>query len=357
MPPPPPKRVTGAAPVVAPVVPPRTSATPDAPERPSRVTSTQQLIAAASSALKLRDEQLQARVQYYNKDLKTNAELDAITEQVVAELRAMGKVQAESKPARPQQEIEIELIAALRGLLEKLFSDKRHTFVTRKIEIVQRRISQLFFNSELYARLAEGSRDSAPAATWPEQTLYFAMKPYEERILADIAATPVATPDIRERAEEKLQIFLRQLCTEFLSKTTPELERLLAIYKEVLGNFFYKVFPGEIGDFAWEVVRESRVAAGHDMGYKITADRFHQFREVFDKKFLERLVMNVQEPIAKRATASVEAGAFREATLRFVADPHIHSEICSVINDSIYDYLHGEGYLDLPVDWKRLLAE
>lgn len=326
--------------------------------RVSRVTSTQQLIAAASSALKLRDEQLQARVQYYNKDLKTNAELDAITEQVVAELRAMGKVQAEAKPARPQQEIEIELIAALRGLLEKLFSEKRQTFVQRKIEIVQRRISQLFFNSELYARLAEkGGDGSAPAATWPEQALYFAVKPFEEQITAELAAMPVSSPDVRSRATEELQGFLRRLCTQFLAKTTPELERLLAIYKEVLGQFFYQVFPNEIGDFAWEVVRESRVAAGHDLGYKITADRFHQFREVFDKKFLERLVLNVQEPITKRAMANVEAGAFRDATLRFVADPHIHSEICAVINDSLYDYLHGEGYLDLPVDWKRLLAE
>ncbi len=347
MPPPPPNRVAPAPP---PPLPPAPSA-----DRVSRPTSTQQLIAAASSALKLRDEQLQARVKYYNADLKTNAELDAITEQVVAELRAMGAVSSNAAAKRPQQEVEIELIQALRGLLEKLFSDKRSALLHRKMEVVQRKITQLFFNSELYARLAEGSRENAPAATWPEQALYFALKPYEENILADLAAMPVSDPRIREVATDELSAFIKRLCGEFLSKTTPELERVLAIYREVLNNFFDNVFPAELGDFAWEVVRESRVAVDHHLGYKITEDRFDQFREVFDRKFLERLVLNVQEPIVQKASAN--AGAFREATLRFVADPHIHAEICSTINDALYDYLHGEGYLDLPTDWKRLLSE
>lgn len=307
------------------------------------------MIQAASTALRLRDEQLRARVQYYNAGMQTNAELDAITDQVVAELRAMANAQAGS---RPVAEVEIELIQNLRELLEKLFSKKRTGFLTRKLEEVQRRITQLFFNSELYARLAEGGRE-LPAATWPEQALYFAMKRHEEVVLAELEAMPVSDPRVRERAIEKLQTFQKQLASEFLSKTTPELERLLAIYREVLTNFFQEVFPAELGEFCWEVVRESRVAHGHDLGYKITADRFHGFREVFDRKFLEHLVMNVQEPISRRASQS--SAQFRDATMRFVQDPRIHSEICAAINDALYDYLHGEGYLDLPPDWRRLL--
>lgn len=307
------------------------------------------MIQAASTALRLRDEQLRARVQYYNAEMKTNAELDAITDQVVAELRAMAKAQAGTRPAA---EVEIELIQNLRELLEKLFSKKRTGFLTRKLEEVQRRITQLFFNSELYARLAEDGRE-LPAATWPEQALYFAMKRHEEAVLAELEAMPVTTPAVRERAIEKLQSFQKQLASEFLSKTTPELERLLAIYREVLTHFFQEVFPRDLGEFCWEVVRESRVAHGHDLGYKITAERFHGFREAFDRKFLEHLLLNVQEPIVQRAAGS--SAQFRDATLRFVQDPRIHSEICSAINDALYDYLHGEGYLDLPPDWRRLL--
>jgi len=352
--PPPPRPAPAAARAAGPTV---SSAAPEGvaldPQRASRITSTQRLIAAASSALKLRDEQLQARVKYYNKDLQTNAELDAITEQVVAELRAMGAVSEQAGPKRPRQEVEIELIQALRHLLEKLFSEKRSGFLERKMEVVQRKISQLFFNSELYARLAEGSKESQPAATWPEQALYFAIKAHEDDIVSELLAMPVSEPMVRDRAIEELNGFLKRLCSDFLGKTTPELERVLTIYREVLSDFFYKVFPGELGDFAWEVVRESRVADDYSIGYKITAEHFDAFRETFDRKFLERLVLNVQEPIVLRAAA--DAGAFREATLRFVADPRIHAEICATINDALYDYLHGEGYLDLPTDWKRLL--
>jgi len=354
MPPPPPPRRPGApsgAFGTTPPGPPSEPAPPVSakPASPARTTNTQQLIIAANSALHLRDEQLRARIQYYNEDAQTNSELDAITAQVVAELRQMA---GGSDGGRPTQEVEIELIQALRGLLEKLMSAKRSTFLMRKIEEVQRRITQLFFNSELYVRIQEGSAE-LPAASWPEQALYFALKRYEDFIEGEIDSTP-AGDEIRERAKEKLQHFMRSLCTDFLSRTTPELERLLAIYKAVLLHFFLEVLPLELGDFAWEVIRESRVAVGHNLGYKLTADRFDAFREVFDRKFLERLVLNVQEPLMQKAS---ETQGFREATLRFVADPQIHAEICTVINDALYDYLHGEGFLDLPPNWRRLLDD
>lgn len=353
MPPPPPpnRRRLSAAPGPIPAgIPPEAldSDLPPPPSNSAKTTNTQQLILAASSALRLRDEQLRARVQYFNAELETNAELDAITAQVVAELKAM--TQGQMGSGRSTQEVEIELIHALRGLLEKLLSPKRSAFLHRKLEEVQRRISQLFFNSELYARLQQTSSE-LPLATWPEQALYFSLKRYEDFIEGELDATP-ATQEVRERAKERLQTFMRSLCNEFLARTTPELERLLAIYKAVLLHFFQEIFPHELGDFAWEVIRESRVAVGHDLGYKLTVDKFDAFREVFDRKFLERLLLSVQERIVQKATES--SGFFREATLRFVADPQIHAEICSVINDAFYDYLHEEGFLDLPPDWRSL---
>jgi hypothetical protein len=313
--------------------------------------STRAILLQANQALQLRDEQLRAEVQYYNASLPTNAELDAITAQVVAELQDLARVQLGSGASA---DVENELTESLRELLEKLFSKKRSGFLTRKLEDVQRRITQLFFNSELYARLAESSSE-LPAATWPEQVLYFAIKRHEEMILGEIAAMPVAEPEVRERAIEKLAVYTRSLCTDFLSKTTPELERLLAIYKEALTHFFLEVLPAGLGELCRQVVRESRIAEGHDLGYKITADKFHPFRVVFDRKFLEHLVLNVQGPITQRATETGDQ--FRDATLRFIQDPRIHMEICTAVNDAVYDYLHGEGYLDLPPDWRRIFEQ
>jgi hypothetical protein len=299
----------------------------------------------------LRDEQVRATVQYYGGDQRTNAELDKITEAVVAELHALRLAGEDQRPS-VIPDVEIELIQILRMLLEKLFSPKRRNFIERKIRDIQRRITQLFFNSELYAQIAADAGD-VPSAAWPEQALYYVLKRNEEKILEGLRTLPVEEDSVRERAVDRWNLFTRQLCSDFLSRTTPELERLLGIYREVLADFFFADFSGSLGDLCWEVVKESRIAHGHRLGYKIDSSKFPAFRAVFDKHFLERLVFHVQDPITKRASAASEE--FRDATLRFVADPHIHSEICASINDAVYDYLQGEGFLDLPSDWRRVL--
>ena len=47
---------------------------------------------------------------------------------------------------------------------------------------------------------------------------------------------------------------------------------------------------------------------------------------------------------------------FRSETMRFVADPHIFSDVCEVICDSVYDLLYNDGFLDLPADWRAKMA-
>jgi hypothetical protein len=313
--------------------------------------STQQKVALTVSALELRDEQVEAKIQFYNADQRTNAELDAITDQIVAELQALKKTDGPQSKSAP--DVEVELIHSLRVLLEKLFSPQRTGFLNRKIQDVQRRITQLFFSSELYAQLSRRSQ-VVQEATWPEQALYFALKRHEKAIMDELSTMAVADETVRREATDRLSSFTKRLCTDFLSKATPELESLLRIYSEELTRFFYSDFPDGLGEFCWEVIRESRVATGHRLGYKITADKFDAFRTTFDKKLLERLVFHVQEPIAKRAAEGDDD--FRDATLRFVANPEIHVQICTAINDAVYDYLHGEGYLDLPEGWQRALS-
>lgn len=334
-----------------PAPPPKPSTPPPAPDAGALLVSTRGKLQVASAALALRQEQVAATVRYYGEDQQTNAELDAITAAVIAELRELQLVGEERRDAIVP-DVEIELIQSLRELLEKLFSPKRRNFVERKIRDIQRRITQLFFNSELYYQLALDS-GRVESAEWPEQALYYAVKIHEQTILDELSTMPMKDETVRERALDTWHAYTRRLRTDFLSRTTPELERLLGIYRDVLADFFFDGFGKGLGEFCWKVVKESRVARDHELGYKIKADRFPAFREAFDKHFLESLVFHVQEPITKRAT---EGERLREPTARFVADPQIHTEICAVINDAVYDYLHGEGFLDLPSDWRHLLS-
>ncbi|MGF1469821.1 MAG: hypothetical protein ACFCGT_27160 [Sandaracinaceae bacterium] len=313
--------------------------------------STKAKLEVASMALVLREEQVRATVQYYGADQETNAELDKITEAVVAELKALRLARTDRVTA--SEDTEVELIGHLRDLLDRLFSVHRRNFIARKIRDIQRRITQLFFDSEMYAELAAKAGE-VKAASWPEQALYFALRRHEEALYGELEKMPVEHESVRQRAIERLQGFGRQLCADFLSRTTPELERFLNIYREVLTEFFVHSFAPNLGEMAWQVIKESRVAQGHELGYQIDAKKFPAFRAAYDKHFLERLVMHTQGKIVRRT--SEETGSWRDATLRFVADPRIHSVICEVVNDAVYDYLHGEGFLDLPLDWRRKLA-
>ena len=74
--------------------------------------TTKERLDFAEFALRLRDEQLKARVVYVDPTLKTNAELDAITAQVVAELQQFQSMGLKAQSQVDPQQIEIELEAA-----------------------------------------------------------------------------------------------------------------------------------------------------------------------------------------------------------------------------------------------------
>ncbi|MBN9159562.1 MAG: hypothetical protein J0I07_01255, partial [Myxococcales bacterium] len=65
---------------------------------PDGFMSTSAKMSLADVALQLRDEQLQAKVVHYKADLETNAELDAVTAQVIADLQSL---QAEARRVGP----------------------------------------------------------------------------------------------------------------------------------------------------------------------------------------------------------------------------------------------------------------
>ncbi len=326
-------------------------APPPPPRKPrndvtGQMVTTKAKMDVVHTATRLREEQINARVVFYNADQQTNSELDEVTAQVVAELRALQSAQKQASGGE-QANVEIEVIQALRSLLEKLLSGRRETFVRAQLEQVQRRVTKLFFTSILGGR----EDDSARVMQSHEHALYCALKKHEAQLFADLEAMTYATPADKAEAIDFLRRQIRSLSLSFLSRTQPQLEKLLRIYCDVLAHFLFQDFVASLGEFAWEVIKESRVAHGKLYGYKLPQEQFGAFRRVFDAKFLEKLVTSMQEPVVDRLNGEVSDDA-----LRFAADPRLYAEVCTVICNSIYDYLHGEGFLDLPVQWRELLA-
>lgn len=301
----------------------------------------------AEFALRLRDEQLRARVVYVDPTLKTNAELDAITAQVVAELQQFQSIGLKAQASVDPQQIEIELIRTLRESLDKMLSPRREHFLKHKIEHIQRKIANLYFSSEVQASADAPTQRSIYEHA--DEGLYAVLKRYETRVNTDLDALPWAAPEVGRDAKERFAMFLKQMVSQVLTRSMGDLEKLITIYHEVIFDFLMNDFKNQLGDFAWEVVRESRVAHRNDLTYKIRETAFPPFRQIFERKFLDRLLLSIQVPFDEK----IAAGGFRESTIRFASDARIYAEICGTMCNSIYDFLHGEGFLDLPVDWKK----
>jgi hypothetical protein len=305
----------------------------------------------ADNALRLRDEQLRAKVVYVDPNLKTNAELDAITATVVAELQEMQVAGLKAAGALDPQQMEIELIKGLRELLEKMLSPRREQFLRHKIELIQRRIVKLYYTSEVQG--VEGSDKPRDRYSYGGDALTYVLRQLEPQLLSGLAALNYREPRIHQDAIEIMRRFTNELLSDVLARSRPDLEKLLGIYRDVLLEFLMNDFKGQLGEFAWEVLRESRAAKGENYTYKIREKDFTAFRHAFERRFLEHLLGSVHAPLGER----MQKAELREETVRFAADPRIYADICAVTCNAIYDFLHGEGYLDLPVDWQAHLAK
>jgi hypothetical protein len=323
------------------------------------VMSTRAKMSLADIALQLRDEQLQARIVHYKAELQTSPELDAITAQVVAELKLLQSAAAAGPSAPPavvdRAQIEIELIQTLRVVLGRLFrGDKLASTIERKLGEVSKRFARLFFESELHDKMG-GAAAETKAMRYAEQALYQVLSRAEASLAKELDALTYASPEVRERAAEKLDDLIREYRNEFLGRTTPELNALVKILNDVLREFFTVELPPFIGELAWEVVREARLADSKlRAGYKVSADAFPAFRQAFERNFLLRLVAFAEDAMLKAAREREDK--FRLETIRFVADPQIFTDVCELICDAVYDFLYNDGFLDLPADWKLRLT-
>jgi hypothetical protein len=322
--------------------------------------STAAKMSLAEIAMALRDEQLEAQVVHYKSELATNAELDAVTAQVIAELQ---NLQAAARPGGPSSrtmppadraQIEIELIQTLKEMLGRIFRPNRlATLIERKLAEVAKRFARLFFESELADKI-RGSSDEAKAMRFTDQAMYHALQRAQDHILALLDSFQYVQPHINERAKEAYLEMIKELRNNFLARTTPELNVLVKYLNEVLTRFFVDELPPCLGELAWEVVKEARLADARAVsGYKISASVFPLFRHAFERRFLQRLVPFTEDEMLRRVREG--SGQFRSETIRFVADPAIFSELCGVICEAVYDMLYNDGFLDLPSDWRARL--
>src|SRR5262249_18269779 len=157
----------------------------------------------------------------------------------------------------------------------------------------------------------------------------------EEGLLKELDAFEYSAPEVREDARDALQNWVKELRNDFLGRTTPELNALVRILNEVLTLFFTQELPPVVGELAWEVVKEAKLAdEAMRGGYKVPVESFSRFREAFERRFLQRLVPFAADGMLKRVHAS--EGKFRVETLRFVADPHIFTDVCELICEAMY---------------------
>lgn len=304
-------------------------------------------------ALGLLHEQVQARVIHYKGELETNAELDAITAQVVAQLKEMQVAAAQVAGSRQSpDEMEAQHMRSMALLLRKVFSSESQ-FTTRILKPLGRRVAKLFFESELHEK-SKGDKDKT--LHHAEQGVYYVLARYKNRLRAELEGFEYADADVRQGSLDLLHKIERDLQVAFLSRRSPELNRVMTVYASVVSDFLRDYLPPRLDAMAKNTVVAARTARRpNSVGYKVLADAFPEFRAQWERVFMEQMVNCCGDELAVRLT---QAGSdFHDETLRFFSDPHVYSDSAEVVCHELYDFLCLEGFLELPVNFRVAGAE
>lgn len=305
-------------------------------------------------ALGLLNEQVNARIIHYKGELETSPELDAVTAQVVAQLKAMQASVIEDTSKREATEvIEKKQIETFARLLQQLFGERGSSFVTRNLKPIGKRIAKLFFESELHEK-TKGDKDKV--IQHPEQGVYYVLTRYTNRLRAELEGFEYATPEVGEQTLALLAKVERELQVGFLSRRSPELNHVMGIYTAVLTEFLQHHIPPRVQQMAKLTIRGAKTAErDNSVSYKIQASAFSDFRTAWERLFMQQMVNYCGDELLARLS---EANAgFHEETVKFFTDPHIFSETADEICAGLYDYLCLEGFLDVPVDWRVSAGE
>jgi hypothetical protein len=304
-------------------------------------------------ALGLMHEQLQARVVHYKSELATNAELDAITAQVVAQLKAMQAAAAGTAGSRQSpEEMETQHVRAMSVLLGKVFSSESQ-FTTRILKPLGRRVAKLFFESELHEK---SKGDKEKTIHHAEQGVYYVLSRYQRRLRAELEGFEYASTEVQQASFELLEKLERDLRVAFLSRRSPELNQVMTVYAAVVSEFLRDYLPPRLEAMAKNTVRAAQTARRpNSVGYKVLADAFPEFRAQWERVFMEQMVNCCSDELVLRLTQS--GSAFKDETLRFFSDPHVYSESAEVVCHELYDFLCLEGFVDLPVNYRVASTE
>jgi len=304
-------------------------------------------------ALGLLEEQVNARIVHYKAEMATNAELDAITAQVVAQLKEMQEAATQGAGARQgPAEIEAQHVRSLAILLHKVFSSESQ-FTSRILKPLGRRVAKLFFESELHEK-SKGDREKT--IHHAEQGLYYLLGRYKHRLRAELEGFEFRDAEVRQSSFDLLGKLERDLQVGFLSRRSPELNQVMTVYAAVVSEFLRDYLPPRLDAMAKNTIRAAGTAEQPtSVGYKILADQFPAFRAEWERVFMEQMVNFCGDELAARLNDG--ASAFREETVRFFSDPHVYSESAEVVCHELYDFLCLEGLVDLPVNWRVAASE
>jgi hypothetical protein len=303
----------------------------------------------ALQALGLLQEQVQARIVHYKGEMETNAELDAITAQVVAQLKAMQAVAGKEATAeRNEDEIEAKHAKTLAVLLAKVFSSESQ-FTSRMLKPLGRRVAKLFFESELHEKSKGGDREKV--IHHAEQGVYYVLGRYKNRLRAELEGFEFIDQEIKQNSLDLLAKFERDLQVGFLSRRSPELNKVMTVYAAVVSEFLRDYLPPRLEAMAKNTIRAANTARRpNSISYKVLADAFPDFREQWERVFMEQMINCCGDELAARLTQG--DAEYRDETVRFFSDPHVYSESAEVVCQELYDFLCLEGFLDLPVNWR-----
>jgi hypothetical protein len=307
--------------------------------------------AIAEHALGLLEEQVQARIVHYKAELETNPELDAITAQVVAQLRQMQEQMGATSSKGPgdRAAIAAQQERTLATLLARLYPEGAPTLVVeRRVKSILRNLAKVFFQSELHER-TRGADGAVKVIQHGEQAMFYLLTRYHHRMKNELEHFDYVSDEIRERSLEVLSKLTKDMQDAFLSRRSSELKRIVGIFNNVLIELCTKVLPTIGASLAHEVIQQAGTADGKAFGYKITKEAFPRFRAAFERRFMTRLVSFVEDQLVVRLADT--AGPARDETIKFITDPAIFSMICGEISECTYEFLCNEGFLDLPPEW------
>src|SRR5262249_22164482 len=148
---------------------------------------------------------------------------------------------------------------------------------------------------------------------------------YKNRIRTELEGFDYDTPDVRQATLELLAKVERDLQVAFLSRRSPELNRVMTLFTTVLVDFFQAHLPARLEQMAKITIRSARTAhQPNSVGYKVLPDRFEAFREVWERLLMQQMVNFCgDELLAKLGSGGSDV---REETIRFFTDPHVYSE-------------------------------